>query len=53
MSEKRTSQVYVIVVNREKDYDPIISQKIISQKNGIKRNIRLQKLEQAKNQKTR
>lgn len=45
---KRSAQVYVIVVNRDKDYDPVINQKIISQQNGIKRNLRLQKLEQAK-----
>ena len=30
--EKRTSQVYVIVINRDKDYDPIISQKLSMQK---------------------
>ena len=26
--DKRISQVYVLVVNREKDYDPVISQKM-------------------------
>jgi len=51
--EKRSSQVYVIVINRDRDYDPVINQKIISQKNGIKRNLRLQKLEQAKNTKVK
>ena len=25
LAEKRTAQVYVIVINREKDYDPVIS----------------------------
>lgn len=41
--EKRTSQVYVIVINRDKDYDPIISQKLSMQKkNQFKRNLKPQ-----------
>lgn len=30
--EKRTSQVYVVVINRDKDYDPVISQKLSMQR---------------------
>ena len=37
--DKRSSQVYVIVINREKDYDPIISQKLVLfKKNDQKKN---------------
>ena len=37
--DRRASQVYVIVINREKDYDPIISQKLAGPKRfGSNRN---------------